>query len=207
MISSWIKSKTAIYGVGSLALLMAAAPAQAQESGAEIWARACGRCHRAQPPNKYDADGWRAIMGHMALNARLTSDEEEAVTEFLVGAARRLTMVDQRSDAPEPALRASNDPAFIPLADEVTGSEIYAKQCVACHGKEGKGDGPAAAALTPRPPDLTDSTKTGKLSDEELLQIIAKGKGTMPRFDSLLKPEELEAVTEFVRRLSARSEP
>jgi mono/diheme cytochrome c family protein len=142
----------------------------------------------------------------MALNARLTSDEADAVTEFLVGAARRLSMADQRSDAAEPALLASNDPAFIPRADGVTGAEIYTKQCAACHGKEGKGDGPAAAALTPRPPDLTDASKMGELSDEELFEIIARGKGAMPGFDALLEPEELKAVTEFVRRLSSPEE-
>ncbi len=189
-----------------LAVSVVVSAAQAQESGPEVWARTCGRCHRAQPPNKYDADSWRAIMGHMALNARLTSDEEDAVTEFLMGAARRLTMDDQRSDSPEPTLLASSDPTFIPLVEGMKGADIFAKQCAACHGKQGKGDGPAAVALTPRPPDLTDSAKMSKLSDEELLQIIAKGKGAMPRFDALLKPEELEAVTEFVRRLSAQVE-
>lgn len=206
MISPRLRTKTAICGVASLTLIMAASSGLAQESGAEIWARACGRCHRSQPPNKYDADSWRAIMGHMALNARLTSDEADAVTEFLVGAARRLTMADERSYPPEPTLLASNDNAFFPVAEEANGADIFAKQCAACHGKQGKGNGPAAAALTPRPPDLTDSAKMSELSDEGLLEIIAKGKGAMPRYEALLKQEELEAVTKFVRELSARKE-
>jgi len=31
------------------------------------------------------------------------------------------------------------------------GKELFAQQCVSCHGVEGKGDGPAASALEPHP--------------------------------------------------------
>jgi mono/diheme cytochrome c family protein len=36
-----------------------------------------------------------------------------------------------------------------------SGKEMFAAYCAACHGKDGKGDGPAAAALKARPTDLT----------------------------------------------------
>lgn len=32
---------------------------------------------------------------------------------------------------------------------------VYRRYCAACHGVEGRGDGPAAVALTPPPTDLT----------------------------------------------------
>ena len=35
------------------------------------------------------------------------------------------------------------------------GELLYRRYCAACHGPKGEGDGPAAAALCPRPPDLT----------------------------------------------------
>jgi len=35
------------------------------------------------------------------------------------------------------------------------GKELFAAQCVACHGAEGKGDGPAASALNPHPRNFT----------------------------------------------------
>jgi mono/diheme cytochrome c family protein len=35
------------------------------------------------------------------------------------------------------------------------GREMFTSYCAACHGRTGKGDGPAASALTPRPSDLT----------------------------------------------------
>ena len=35
------------------------------------------------------------------------------------------------------------------------GELLYRRYCAACHGIEGRGDGPASTALSPRPPDLT----------------------------------------------------
>lgn len=35
------------------------------------------------------------------------------------------------------------------------GRELYLRYCAACHGVSGKGDGPAATALRPRPSNLT----------------------------------------------------
>ncbi len=37
------------------------------------------------------------------------------------------------------------------------GKELYAVQCVACHGVEGQGNGPAASALNPHPRNFTES--------------------------------------------------
>jgi mono/diheme cytochrome c family protein len=47
------------------------------------------------------------------------------------------------------------------LRDRVSpeGAEIvYRRYCASCHGVEGRGDGPAAGALTPPPTDLTKLT-------------------------------------------------
>jgi mono/diheme cytochrome c family protein len=39
------------------------------------------------------------------------------------------------------------------------GQQMFVSYCAACHGREGKGDGPAATALTPKPADLTQFAK------------------------------------------------
>lgn len=200
-----MNGKMLFYALVSLAILVDVSPAAAQESGADIWARTCGSCHRQQPPSKYDADSWRAIMGHMALNARLTSAEEAAVREFLMGAARPLAA--EKSPMREPVRVASNDPAFWPSAvAEPGGAELYRQNCQACHGSEGKGDGPAAAALTPRPTDLTDPQVMGKLSDDELFAILKDGKGAMPGFGKRLSDDEIRALVAYVRRLAESRE-
>jgi len=43
-------------------------------------------------------------------------------------------------------------PLVIP---SMSGGDLFRFYCASCHGRDGKGDGPIAAALTRRPPDLT----------------------------------------------------
>jgi len=63
------------------------------------------------------------------------------------------------------------------------GVDLYVRHCASCHGIAGKGDGPAAEALTPRPSDLTRSTA----GLAELMRVIdgrrtvrAHGSAEMP---------------------------
>ena len=63
------------------------------------------------------------------------------------------------------------------------GEILYRRYCAACHGVEGRGDGPAAPALSPLPPDLTRLTS----SVPELMRQIdgsrtvrAHGSAAMP---------------------------
>jgi mono/diheme cytochrome c family protein len=197
--------KTALAGTTVLAALLAApSPASTQESGAEVWGRTCGRCHRMQPPNKYDARHWEAIVRHMALNARMTADEEAAVSEFLMGAARRLAAESPSEGSVEVAQLASVDPAIVvaELIARAEGDAIYKKQCAACHGDSGEGDGPAAGAFNPKPTDLTDADRMSELTDDQLLTVLKDGKGAMPGFSAILKIEDLQALIEYLRTLT-----
>ena len=207
------RKTAALIGLASLAVLLMVRPGLAQESGAEIWGRTCNKCHRALPVNKYQADEWRAIMRHMALNARLTPAEEEAVTEFLMSVAR--PVADASADQPTTvALSASSrlpdlvstDPGMassvVTHYDSLIGAEAYKRQCVVCHGAEGEGDGPAAPALKPRPPDLTESEVVSEMSDAELLEYLSKGKGSMPGFAKILSRQELSAILRVLRDLN-----
>lgn len=44
---------------------------------------------------------------------------------------------------------------FGATAAQLSGAELYAQLCASCHGKDGTGSGPVAAALNARVPDLT----------------------------------------------------
>src|SRR5215510_2830768 len=41
--------------------------------------------------------------------------------------------------------------------DEPIGRRVFAKRCAVCHGPDGRGNGPAAPSMTPRPRDFTQS--------------------------------------------------
>ena len=60
--------------------------------------------------------------------------------------------------APPGALPISLTPATIrPASPDLLalGQRVYEKQCAACHGQDGRGDGEAAYLLYPKPRDLT----------------------------------------------------
>ena len=88
------------------------------------------------------------------------------------------------------------------------GKEIYAKQCVGCHGPAGKGDGPAAAAINPKPTDFTNKTHMMALKDQYLFDLIQKGGAAagksplMTPFGSKLKDGEIQDVIAYVRSLA-----
>lgn len=88
------------------------------------------------------------------------------------------------------------------------GKALFAQNCAACHGAAGKGDGAAAAALSPKPRDLTDKAYMGGLKDEYLVDIVKKGGGavgksaTMPPWGAAMKDDQIRDVITFVRSLA-----
>src|SRR5947199_10489394 len=88
---------------------------------------------------------------------------------------------------------------------------VYKHACAWCHGKDGRGDGPAAFSinkyLSPRPRDFTRgrfelrSTPSGELpTDQDLLRTPERGvPGYMPSFRGLTAAERCLAVAAVKR--------
>jgi len=88
------------------------------------------------------------------------------------------------------------------MAQESEGSALYQSRCAVCHGDTGKGDGPAGKDRNPRPPDLSDARRMGRITDARLAEVIVKGGDGMPAYGSILKPEEVQRLVEYLRSLS-----
>ena len=73
------------------------------------------------------------------------------------------------------------------VPDLVQGAKLYAEQCAGCHGSTGRGDGPLAASLDPRPVDFTDLSRARERSLFGLYQVVTQGlEGTaMPSYAAL----------------------
>ena len=85
-------------------------------------------------------------------------------------------------------------------ADSNAGKAIFEKSCVACHGKDGKGNPAMAKALGEKGLNLTAKEVTQR-SDEQLLKVIAEGAGKMPAQKSLSKDEQKQVLA-YVRSLA-----
>jgi mono/diheme cytochrome c family protein len=79
------------------------------------------------------------------------------------------------------------------------GEKIAKINCVSCHGAKGKGDGAAAAALTPKPADWTSSHVQSE-SDGELFWKISNGRGPMPP-SKHLPANDRWALIQYIRSL------
>ncbi len=98
------------------------------------------------------------------------------------------------------------------------GRLVYVLRCAECHGRDGRGDGRAAAFMTPRPRDFTTgafkirSTASGELpTDKDLFRTVTRGMpGTrMPAWDFLPAADRL-AVVAYLKTFSpafAKSAP
>ena len=83
------------------------------------------------------------------------------------------------------------------------GKIVYKKVCQSCHGDSGKGDGPAAAGLDPKPADFTDPGHSMFYSDKGRMHIIKKGiTGTvMVGWENILSETEINNVYAYVKSL------
>jgi mono/diheme cytochrome c family protein len=91
--------------------------------------------------------------------------------------------------------------------DPAKGKASFDQMCGSCHGASGKGDGAAAAALNPKPRDLSDKKYVSGLKDDYLTKLIKEGGGAvgksplMPPMGSALKAADIENVIAYVRTL------
>ena len=83
------------------------------------------------------------------------------------------------------------------------GGRIYVRECAACHGKDGLGDGDAESALSPSPALLAYMIRRPISVDEYLLWTISDGGGQfqsqMPGFKDKLTRDEIWKVIAFMR--------
>jgi putative copper resistance protein D len=83
------------------------------------------------------------------------------------------------------------------------GSSIFANQCAACHGGDGRGNGPAASGMMPQPADLTQPHTTYHTMGD-MYWWVSHGfpDSAMPGFTEALSDDDRWAVVSYVMALS-----
>lgn len=57
--------------------------AASKQSGAQLWAENCVRCHNIPSPSAYNDVDWETIGLHMRIRANLTAEQQKKIVEFL----------------------------------------------------------------------------------------------------------------------------
>ncbi|WP_455777955.1 c-type cytochrome, partial [Burkholderia stabilis] len=102
------------------------------------------------------------------------------------------------------------DPAPFSVSNVMRGAHLYAQHCAACHGADGRGEGPLAATLAHWPPTFAGALLARRLDGELFWRVRhgtrdERGAATMPGFASTLGPQDTWAVLDYLKALAAGS--
>ena len=164
-------------------------------NGSKAWSENCARCHNMRNPSDLRDDQWVTTVFHMRARAGLTGQESRDILTFLQGSNAKVKKERQ----------IIAKPLAVSMPATQSGKSIYEKNCVACHGVNGKGSLPGV-------PDFT--AKSGRLlkSDRELLSNIINGfqspGSSMPMppkgGNSSLAEGDIQAVVTYIRAAFGR---
>ena len=79
------------------------------------------------------------------------------------------------------------------------GKVVFIKNCSACHGLEGKGDGPKASELSNQPANLSALARI--LPNYTFVMQINEGRGEMPMWKDILTTQESWDVSNYIQSL------
>lgn len=86
-------------------------------------------------------------------------------------------------------------------ADLASGKATYELRCSPCHGNDGRGDGPAAQAVTPKPQNFRDAAFWKTRTREQILIVVREGKPQtlMAGFQGALSDDEIDDVIAYLQ--------
>lgn len=102
-----------------------------------------------------------------------------------------------------PAASQYKNTAPVPASlkgDWAAGQRLYEQNCVACHGRDGDGNGPRAYFISPRPRSFVSAESRAAFGRPLLILSIAQGKrGTeMPSWEKVLNAQDIANTAEYV---------
>lgn len=80
------------------------------------------------------------------------------------------------------------------------GRRLYEKNCAACHGQTGRGDGPGGRSLKKQPADFTDARIAAGATGERYAGVIRGGGGGsgMPYWGTIFDGDETNALVDYL---------
>jgi len=100
---------------------------------------------------------------------------------------------------PQPAKSVKN-PIEGNQSDLAVAKTLYVTNCSPCHGTTGKGDGPAAAALNPKPANHTSAAVQSE-TDGSLFWKLSEGRNPMPSYKKILTDQQRWELINYIRTL------
>ena len=161
-----------------------------QQQGLRLFLATCLTCHEGRSKHQPD----------MRLEARSVSFPRG-------GYSHKDKVVDTVSSA-TPYARHDHPPRVANLsALEKQGEPLFQENCAFCHAADGTGKNWIGSFLASHPRDLTDAGAMKDMTPERLREVISNGlEGTtMPAWQAVLTPGQIDAVAAYVMRVFVHS--
>ena len=160
---------------------------------ARLFLEEAQRAVRALPP-----DLARATSAELGAITRLVAASGPSDSVRVHAAAIERSLASQVGGGGDLDERPGRDPSL------GAGGRLYAARCAQCHGTGGRGDGPAAASLSPRPADLVGPVSASQVAPLDYYRRLTYGTpGTaMPAFGTVLSRDDRWDVVAYVLSLS-----
>lgn len=97
---------------------------------------------------------------------------------------------------------------IVKKGDPSKGKVLFRHYCAVCHGIAGKGDGPNAEYLDPRPADLSDAEYMASATEQTIFSVIERGGAAldislaMPVWGKTFSKEQISDLVAYVQTLS-----
>ncbi len=88
------------------------------------------------------------------------------------------------------------------LFGQQNAAAVYKQRCAACHGPEGAGK--TAMGRSMKLKDLR-SAEVQQMTDAQLYDVIAKGKGKMPGYENSLGKDTVKQLVVYIRDLAKQT--
>lgn len=80
-------------------------------------------------------------------------------------------------------------------------AKLFKDNCTLCHGADGSGNTAAGKAMKAK--DLK-SDEVQKQTDDQLTEVISKGRGKMPAFGSKFSADQIKSLVAYIRGLAKK---
>ena len=147
------------------------------------------------PDSLHNGNG-RGMMGNGMMNRGMMNGG-------MMGQSNNKNIIKDKNGnwiAPASANKIKNPLKDIAKASK-EGKGIFNSQCFTCHGTDGKGDGPAAMSLNPKPANLT-SKPVQQQTDGAIFWKLTNGNSPMPPFKYSLSENQRWELVDYIRQLS-----
>ncbi len=143
----------------------------------------------------------RAETAMTAWKNRLTDIQIEQVVDYVITTFMPSSALQQKKTSVN-STRADMTLALPNnlIGNYQRGAALYSANCTACHGNNGDGRGPRAYFINPKPRNFLHPASRANFNRPTLYLAIQKGKlrTEMPAWQTVLKPQQLADVSEYV---------